>query len=132
VSLIEQAAADLRAIMGDTVGGFSVPIRLIAPDDQELTLNGLANDIGLALDPETGIAIAGSTSTVALPLAVIDEAGIGRPRAIASKGSKPWRVILQLPSGGEQTFKVTRSQPDNFGCVVCFLETYEQAAPEDS
>lgn len=125
MSLIEQAAADLRAIMADTTGGFSIPIRLISPLDQEITLNGLANDIGLTVDPETGVAVAGASASVALPLAVIDEAAIGRPRDVASKNAKPWRVICQLPSGGEQMFKVTRTMPDNFGCVVCFLETYD-------
>ena len=125
MSLLDTAAADLRAILADTVSGFSIPIRLISPTDQEITLNGLANDIGLTVDPETGQMVAGSTASVALPLAVIDEAGNGRPRAIASKTEKPWRVILTLPSGGEQTFKVSRGMPDNFGCIVCFIETYD-------
>jgi hypothetical protein len=125
VSLIAQAAADLRSILGDTAGGFSIPIRLISPSDQEITLNGLANDIGITIDPETGTAVAGSSSSVALPLAVIDEAGISRPRGVADEKSRPWRVIYTLPSGGEQMFKVTRTWPDNLGCLVCILETYD-------
>jgi len=124
VSLIAQAAADLRSIMADTVGGFSVPVVLVSPSDETLTLNGLANDIGQTFDPETGQAIAGASASVALPMAVIDEAAIGRPRGIADKRSLPWRVILTLPSGGEQTFKVSSTMPDNFGCLVCMLETY--------
>ncbi|HKY40791.1 MAG TPA: hypothetical protein VJN18_32875 [Polyangiaceae bacterium] len=125
MTLLDIAAADLRSIMGDTVGGFSIPIRLISPSNLEVTINGLANDIGLTVDPDTGQAVAGSSSSVALPIADIDAAAIGRPRGVAAKGEQPWRVKITLPTGGEQTFKITRTFPDALGCLVCILETYD-------
>lgn len=125
MTLLDIAAADLRSILGDTVGGFSIPITLITPQNDEIQINGLANDIGLTVDPDTGQAVAGSSSSVALPIVDIDAAEKGRPRGVASGAERPWRVRFTLPTGGAQTFKVTRTFPDALGCLVCILETHD-------
>lgn len=125
MSLLAQAAADLRSILGDKVGGFSVAVQLISPSDEMLGLSGLANDIGQSFDPDTGQVVAGASSSVALPMADIDEASIGRPIGVPDSNARPWRVKLTLPTGGEQTFKVVRTFPDALGCLVCILETYD-------
>lgn len=123
--LLEQAAADLQAILTDNVGGFAIPITIVSPQGTKVTINGLAADIGLSMDPETGLSVSGQKASVALPLRSLAAAGIGNPVGVAARGSAPWFVSFTLPTGGEQTFKVASSAPDKLGCLVCFLEYYK-------
>ncbi len=124
MSLLDEAAADLASILDDTVGGFSIPIVVIDPAGNQATINGLANDIGMTTDPQTGMAIAGRQSTVALSLAALEAEGLGVPVNVTDKTSKPWLVRFTLPNGCEATFKVSSTMPDQLGVVVCFLEAY--------
>lgn len=123
MGLLEQAAADLVAILSDDVGGFAVAIRVIDPDDNAATINGLATHIGVTVDPETGLTVAGQKSSVALPIAKLREAGLKNPRGVSDDNLRPWRV--RVPSWGDMTFKVSTVMPDKLGCVVCFLEAYK-------
>lgn len=127
MGLLETAAADLLGILSDASGGgFAVPIMIVAPDARTVTINGLATDIGLTIDPQTGAAVSGRKVSVALPIRSLDTAGIGQPCGISDRNSAPWLVKLTLPTGGEQTFKVSSSEPDKLGCLVCFLESFEE------
>jgi hypothetical protein len=126
VGLLETAAADLAGILSDDVGGFAVPITLVDPSGNQATINGLANDIGFTINPETGVAVSGQKATVALPIRALTGAGLGQPQGVASAKSRPWTVTFTLSTGVEQTFKVASTMPDALGCLVCHLETYEQ------
>lgn len=122
MSLLDVAAADLRAILSDVDSGFAVPIRVISPEDTEVTVNGLATDIGMSFDPETGQAIAGRRASVALPIAELEAAGSEEPRGAPS--GRPWRLAFALPHAEERIFKVASVMPDKLGCLVCFIEDY--------
>lgn len=126
MGLLEQAAADLDAILTDNVGGFAVPIRIVDPNNNTATINSLANEIGFKIDPETGVAVSGQRATVALSLRALATAGLGQPRGVAAGDKRPWTVTFQLPAMREpQTMKVASTMPDQLGCLVCFLEFYE-------
>ncbi len=123
MGLLDQAAADLVSILSDTVGGFAVPIRVVDPDDNAATINGLATHIGTTIDPDTGVPVAGQKSSVALPIARLRAAGLKNPRAVSDDNARPWRV--QVPGWGSMWFKVSTTLPDKLGVIVCFLEAYE-------
>lgn len=124
MSLLDEAAADLREILTDVDGGFAVPLVLVSPNGEQLQLNGLANNIGTSIDPETGQAVLGQQATIAISIADIEAEGVELPRGTADKNSRPWVVRLTLPTGGEQKFKISATAPDLLGCLVCHLEEY--------
>ncbi len=124
MGLLDQAAADLQAILTDNVGGFAVPITIVSPLGLKVTINGLATDIGLSIDPGTGMSVSDQKASVALPIRSLDSAGIGQPRGVSGRDANPWLVSFTLPTGGEQTFKVSSSHPDKLGCLICLLEYY--------
>ena len=127
MTLLDEAAADLAAILADTVGGFSIPITLTDPDGEETELVGLATDIGLSIDPDTGQAVVGRKASIALSIQALEEAELEQPRGVASKTAKPWLATFTLATGAEQTFKISSVMPDKLGCLVCFLEIYQPA-----
>jgi hypothetical protein len=127
VSLLDEAAADLASILGDTVGGFAVPITIADPNGVSAVINGLATDIGLTIDPETGQAVIGRKASIAIPLRALEDAGLEQPRGVASKTAKPWTATFTLSTGAAQTFKITGAMPDKLGCLVCFLDVYVSA-----
>lgn len=127
MGLLEKAAADLAGILSDSVGGFALPIQIVDPNGNTATVNGLAADIGTAINPDTGQIVAGRTVSVALPLRGLAAAGLGQPVGIAAGASRrPWTCSFTLPTGDEQTFRVARTKPDRLGCLVCDLELYER------
>lgn len=127
MTLLDEAAADLAAILADTVGGFSIPITLTDPDGEETELVGLATDIHLTIDPDTGQAVVGRKASIALSLIELEAAGLEQPRGIAGRAVKPWLATFTLATGAEQTFKISSVMPDKLGCLVCFLEIYQPA-----
>jgi hypothetical protein len=125
VSLLDQAALDLRSILTDAgPGGFALPITVTDPSGVTAVINGLQNDVHLSVDPQTGVMIAGRRASVALSLAALAAAGLGEPRAIADGAGKPWVVAFTTPTGKALTMKVAEALPDELGCIVCLLETY--------
>lgn len=123
MSLREIASRDLLAITTDEVGGFGWPITLIDPAGIESPAVGFSNDIGQAIEPETGMVISGRTASVAIH---VDELPVGtRPRGIKQQGETPWRVRFADIEGKEITFKVTASDPDaSIGLYVLHLGAY--------
>jgi hypothetical protein len=124
VSLLEQASADLKAILEDSAG-FAVDITVTDPEGNSAALKGLQTDISQTIDPETGMAVVGRKASVALSLDALAAAGLGQPRNIPGRDQKPWVVSFTAPTGGLQTFKVSEAMPDKLGCIVCLLETYK-------
>lgn len=126
MGLREQAAADLKAILEDRTGGFGWDLTLTDPAGVSAALVGLSTDIGLTLDPDTGMAISGRRASVALRIASLTAAGLGIPTGISDQASKPWLVTFDDVDGGAHTFKVIEAQPDRaIGAVVCLLEAYK-------
>lgn len=129
MSLREQAAADLQAILEDSTEGFGWPIQLTSPAGSAFDLTGLSTDIGLTIDPQTGQAVSGRRASIALSLRRLEVLGIGVPRAVADSASKPWLVTFADIGGASHTFKVSEVLPDRaVGSVVCFLEAYRPSS----
>lgn len=125
MSLRVQAAADLLIILQDPTTGFGWPITLVSPDGKTATFVGFSTDIGVTLDPETGVFVSGRKASVALSIEALKQAGFGIPRAIADRNLKPWLVRFDDIHGKSQLFKVSEANPDTaIGCVTCLLEAY--------
>lgn len=122
MSLREIAALDLRAIV-ENADDFGWPITVTSPDESALDVVGLSTDVGLTIDPQTGMGIAGRRASVAITLASIESLGV--PKGVADKGSKPWRVAFADIMGERREYKVVEAMPDRaVGLVTCVLETY--------
>ncbi len=126
MSLLAQAAADLRSILEDVDGGFAVSIVATSPSGASATVRGIQTDHHLTINPDTGTAVSGSNVSIALSLAALAEAGIGIPYAVADRALRPWLMTFTTPTGDEQTFKVADTQPDKLGCLVCRLEAWRE------
>lgn len=129
MSLREQAAADLTAIVEDDTGGFGWPITVTDPAGTSAALVGLSSDIGTTIDPDTGQAVSGRRASIALRIASLVAAGLGIPTGIASAASKPWLVVFDDIDGTSYSYRVLESMPDRaIGVVTCLLDAW-QATP---
>lgn len=125
-SLRTQAAADLRVILEDSAAGFGRAITVTDPAGFSAVLTGLSDDIGLTIDPQTGVAVSGRTASVALALASLTAAGFAIPKGIADGASKPWVITFDDIEGNAHTFKIAEAMVDRAaGLVVCMLEAYQ-------
>lgn len=125
MSLREQAAADLQAILEDAASGFGWSVSVKTPAGTTVSLTGFSTDIGFTIDPDTGQAVSGRRASVALPIARLTALGVGLPRAVAESSSKPWLVTFEDIGGTSHTFKVVETMPDRaIGCVTCLLEAF--------
>jgi len=125
VSLLDQAASDLRAILEDSTAGFARRMVITTPDITVVEVTGLFRDVHRALDPDTGQYVSMRLAEVVLPIAALVEAGVGIPEAVADKTRKPWLVALTNLQGVAQTFKVSEVLPDELGAVTCVVEAYQ-------
>lgn len=124
MSLLEQAAADVRAILENT-DEFGLPMTVTSPIGDVATITGFAADIGQEIDPETGQLVSGRRIHATLPVAAIHEAFGEQLRGVHDEAMLPWRITLQLPSmPTAQVFKVMDVMPDKIGAVVCWLEIF--------
>lgn len=114
--------ADLAFILEDDSTGFGWPIGLTSPSGALTQLVGYSTDIGQAIDPDTGMAIAGRTAEVTLRISSL-------PGEIPTNESdttkKPWLVSFESVNGVSSTFKVIDTMPDHvLGVVVLALGEY--------
>ncbi|MFW6031052.1 MAG: hypothetical protein ACOC9T_00555 [Myxococcota bacterium] len=123
MSLRDEAAADLRAILEDTEG-LAVAVTVTSPEGTQAELSGLVADIGQTTDPETGQLVVGRQASVALPVPGLSAAGLGTPRLVPEGSKRPWLVRWTGQDGVERTFKVVQVLPDELGVVTCILEAY--------
>lgn len=122
MSLRRQAADDLRLIVED-VAAFGWSIVVTNPAGEAFDVVGLSGDVGLTIDPETGVAVIGRRAHVALTFASL--ASVGTPIGMASTVGKPWRVTFPDIGGTSREFKVVETAPDQtLGLLVCLLESY--------
>ena len=59
MNLITQAEADLAFVLEDDADGFGVEIAVIAPNGTTALLNAQSTDIGVLIDPSTGVGVRG-------------------------------------------------------------------------
>jgi hypothetical protein len=128
VNITELATDDLEFTLEDNAEGFGWLISVTDPSGQTNVgpLYGSYMDIGLAIDPDTGMLVSGQRATIALKIESLSDQGLGIPQAIADESKKPWVVVVTDTNSVESTFKVSSSQPDRImGLVTCTLEEYK-------
>jgi hypothetical protein len=59
MNLITQAETDLAFVLEDDADGFGVEIAVIAPNGTTALLNAQSTDIGVLIDPSTGVGVRG-------------------------------------------------------------------------
>lgn len=126
MSLLAQAAADVRSILNDVSGGFAVPITVIDPDHLEVVVNGLQTDVGIGIDPDTGVMVAQRKASIAISQADLAAAGVEIPEGVPDDDRNPWIVRWTPATGGQQTMKVVSALPDKLGCLVLTCETFRE------
>lgn len=123
MGLRDQAKADAKAILNDSVGGAGSLLSIYDPVSPAVPISfvGFANDISLTIDPETNEYVSGRRVTVALSLTDVDEAELsGMPDAVADTTGRPWVVEFD-----DATWKVARSMPDRtVNILLLELEAY--------
>ena len=113
----------MRSVLTAT-SGFAVPIVLTDPEGTEHEISGIAADIGLTIDPDTGVMVHGRKATVAISLALLAELGLSIPEAQPDEDTRPWLVTWTPSTGPAQTMAVVGAIPDKLGCVVLELSAY--------
>jgi len=126
MSTLGEVAATLRSILTD-VTGFAVPITITDPSGTDYEISGLQADIGMILDPDTGVMVQGRKSTIAVSMQALLDLGLPIPEAAPDEDLKPWLVKWTPSVGPEQTMAVTGAMPDKLGCVVLELSRYAEA-----
>lgn len=126
MSLLARAAADVRSILNDVAGGFAIPITIIPPDYAEVVINGFQTDVGLAIDPDTGVMVAGRKASIVISQADLAAADLAIPEGIPEDDENPWLVRWTPPTGGEQTMKVVSALPDKLGCLVLTVVSWRE------
>lgn len=120
------AESDLALLMEDTTHGGSWPITLENPDGQKSdSMSGLSNDIGLLVDPDTGVAVSGRLATLSIRTSSLLASGLGIPEDIKESDKKPWKVTFTDVNLRPYTFKIATVAPDRGAGVMTFtLEVY--------
>ena len=126
MGLRELAEADLAVTLEDAATGFAFAISVTDPAGTVAPLNGQSNDVGQAIDVETGQIVSGRIASVVLRLSSIAAAGlVGIPQGIQDGTSKPWIIRFDDINGNAFDFKVAESFPDRaLGVVACRLENW--------
>lgn len=123
MSLLGDASALVKIVLNDLTG-FAVPIQVTSPIGITVTLRGLAKDIALSIDPETGVAVSGRKASVSLDLDAVQDAFGAVPEGIPDEDDKPWLVTWTPATGSAQTMKIMDVMPDKLGVLVCHVEAY--------
>lgn len=125
MGLRAQAAADLQAIVEDDAAGFGWPVTLTSPSGATAALKGLATDVGVTIDTDTGLPVVGRRASVVFSRASLATAGIGTPVQVSEESRRPWVVEFADASGVSHRYKVIETMPDRaLNALVCVLETY--------
>jgi hypothetical protein len=128
LNLRDLAAADHRLLVEDAVGGFGRELVFVDPLEHQGTVNGLWNDIGQAIDPQTGALVAGTVAFVHVALGALRAVGLGVPYAVNDTDKLPWTVMYKDLTGKEVTCKIVEVRKDrSFDAVLCYLASYKQS-----
>lgn len=123
-----QAEADLGSTL-EALGDFGFAFTLEDPSGTTANLVGMTGDIGIAIDPDTGIAVSGPHGTLTARISSMLTAGFTTlPEGVADPLSRPWVVTFNSINGVIQRWKVKRSMPDRtIGVVHMDLEFWKTA-----
>lgn len=122
MGLREIAAADFAAITGNT-NQWGMTITLTDPAGVVTPLVGITGDVAGIIDPDTGTAVTGRRTHIAIPIAQLPAGE--RPRHIPEDDQKPWLVSFARVGGTPIIYVVVGTMPDDtLGSFVCLLERY--------
>lgn len=124
MNLIEQAESDLSFVLEDDVSGFGISVIVISPAGDTYSLVGQSTDIGLIIDPNTGIGVRGRTAEITFRLSTV----LGEIGEIPDKSETGTGWLLQITNvnGDEWTFAVGQADVDRkLGLVKIALELVE-------
>lgn len=117
-SLMAEIARTLQSVL-DNVADFATAAILTAPDGTAFAISGLYQDIGLSIDPDTGLSVQARKATLVVSTLTLMQQGIVLPRGQDS--ALPWLVTLTPPTGSEITLAVQSAIPDKLGSYVLAL-----------
>jgi len=127
MSLLDDARTLARSVVEDT-DGFGTEVTCTDELGGSATVNGMVNETALAIDPDTGVQVAGKQASAVLSLTAIDDAGLAYPKAIPETTGAPWLVAWAGADAVTRTFKVIEVVPDDnpgIDLVTLKLDAYE-------
>ncbi|BAV81052.1 hypothetical protein [Vibrio phage CKB-S1] len=128
MNLRQLAERDLAITLEDADHGFGWPVTLTDPNGVSANLTAQSQDIGLVVDPDTGVAVSGRTATAVLRISSIVRAGLVVPEGEPSSRRNPWRLSTTDTNGNTVTFKVDYSASDRIlGTVTLQLGVIRNA-----
>ena len=71
MSLIDIAESDLEFVLEDSIDGFGVEFLVTTPESVDHTLSGQSTDIGILIDPMTGVGVRGRNCEVVFRLKTV-------------------------------------------------------------
>ena len=123
--MLPLGSANAVSAVGATVGVGDCATALTSPVGVSTSLKGYTTDVGQAIDPDTGQAVAGRRASVAVSRSSLPE----QPEGIADSGRKPWVATFADSGGVVSDWKVIEVLPDRAtGVVVLLLERYHAGA----
>ncbi|AAQ96477.1 hypothetical protein [Vibrio phage VP16T] len=128
MNLRQLAEQDLAVTLEDNATGFGWPVTLTDPNNVSANLTAQTQDIGLIIDPDTGVAVSGRTASAVLRISSIIGAGLELPEGEPRANRKPWRVDTTDTNGNAIALKVDYAYPDRIlGTVTLQLGVYRNA-----
>lgn len=110
MGLRARAAADTKTILENTEdAGWELTIT--NPDGDSVNVVGHTNDIGLTIDPETGIPVVGRTASASVCISSVQPV-IGMPTGVHLSTSKPWLVATTDINGNALSYKIEQVHVD--------------------
>ncbi len=128
MNFLDIAQQDKSFTLKDSEFGFGTVITLTDPDLFSAEVTGRTNDISLAIDPNTGVAVSGRTATVAIDMQELTDKGFSSlPAAQSDKTKKPWIIEWIDQLGESHVFTVLEGNPDKaLGIILCTLSFYKK------
>jgi len=123
MSLLDKAREDFRSILEDNhQSGFGIPVILEGPTGarygEDESIIGQGSDIGILIDPGTGISARGRSAEISLSIYTLNSKGINFKELKSG-----WKVISNDPQGNSNNFRVKDFDPDQtLGAVKLILE----------
>ena len=101
---------------------WAVPVTLIDQNNDEYEVWGLPNDIGVVLDPDTGLPVAARQITLVISYDQLPEGA--RPSHEQNADTRPWRVRFIRPGQTEtKTYMVRGTDPDEVAALLTLTLT---------
>lgn len=125
MNLRQLAELDLATTLEDSAGGFGWPVTLTDPNGVSANLTAQTQDIGIIVDPDTGVAVSGRTISAVLRISSIRGKGLEIPEAEPRRDRKPWRIDTKDTNGNPVALKVDYSYQDRIlGTITLQLGVY--------